>query len=112
MRVIALEAGYDNITIRNPGEEFEMPEEVFARRPRLNAIGEEIPGAYYEPPHWFEPVDAAEKAKVDAERKAVRKLNLAVPAIDPGKQLADLQAANKLLVEELEAARKAAIKPK
>lgn len=40
VRVRALERGYDNVAVREPGDEFEMPE---------GASGP-----------WFEPVEAAE----------------------------------------------------
>lgn len=106
MRVIALELGYDNTALRHPGDEFEMPDEVFARRPRVDATGTPIAGAFYEPPHWFEPVDAGEKAKVEADRKEIRKINATVPAVNPAKQLADLEAAYKQLAEELELLKK------
>ena len=110
MKVIALELGYDNIALRAPGDEFDMPDDVFDRRPRVDAAGTPIAGAFYEPPHWFEPVDKAEKTKVEAERKEVRKINASVPAVNPAKQLADLEAAYKALAEELEALRKATLK--
>lgn len=45
MRVRAIERGFDNLCIREPGEEFDMPEGT-------------------KPAPWFEPVDKkADKAK-------------------------------------------------
>jgi hypothetical protein len=29
MKVIATELGYDNVTLRNPGDQFDMPDDVF-----------------------------------------------------------------------------------
>lgn len=98
MKVVATERGYDNVTLREAGETFEMPDEVFDRRPLLGADGAAIPGQFYEPPSWFEPVDAALKAKVEAERKATRKAR-GLPAIDPARQQADQQAALRKLSE-------------
>lgn len=92
MKVIAIERGYDNVTLREAGETFDMPDEVFERRPVLNPDGVAIPGQFHEPPSWFEPVDATVKSKVEAERKATRKAR-GLSAIDPGRQQADQQAA-------------------
>lgn len=73
MKVIALELGYDNVQLRQPGDEFELPDDVvFATAGRA----------------WFEPVDEADKAKF---AKASKKAAAAVPAIDPAKQAADAQ---------------------
>jgi ferritin-like protein len=107
MRVIALELGYDNVALREVGTEFEMPDDVFDRRPRLDASGAVIPNAFYDPPSWFEPVDPKLKAKVDEERKAIRKLAVHVPAVDPAKQHAAYEASIKALRDEIEALKKA-----
>lgn len=46
MRVRALETGYDNVAVREPGDEFEMPEGSSA--------------------HWFEPVNAkTDQARIE-----------------------------------------------
>jgi hypothetical protein len=111
MKVIALELGYDNVALRNPGDTFDMPDDVFDRRPRLDAVGVAIPNAFYEPPSWFEPVDPKVKAKVEEDRLAVRKLAAGVPAINPAKQFADYEASIKALQEELDALKKAQKKP-
>lgn len=74
MKVIAIELGYDNVTLRNPGEEFDMPDDVFN-------VGEKF---------WFEPADPAEKEKVAAKFKSARKPDVA--AVDPAKQAADRDA--------------------
>ncbi len=108
MKVKALELGYDNVTLRQPGDEFEMPDDVFEPRPRLDAVGAVVPGAFYEPPHWFEPVDTKLKAKVEEERKAIRKRNVAaVAAVDPAKQAAAYLASLEELRAEVEALKKA-----
>lgn len=106
MRVIALELGYDNVALRNPGDEFDMPDDVFKRRPRVDATGRPIAGAFYEPPHWFEPVDALAKAKVAADRKEIAEINASVAAVDPAQQFADYQASLKALADEVEALKK------
>lgn len=106
MRVIALELGYDNVALREAGTEFEMPDDVFERRPRLDASGAPIPNAFYDPPHWFEPVDPKVKAKVEEERKAIRKLAVHVPAVDPAKQAASYEASLKALQAEIDALKK------
>jgi hypothetical protein len=113
MRVIALELGYDNVALRNPGDEFEMPDDVFKRRPRVDANGKAIAGAFYEPPSWFEPVDPKMKAKVEADREEILEINASVPAVDPAKQLAEYQAALQALASEVEDLKKllAAKKP-
>jgi hypothetical protein len=98
IKVIALETGYDGQSVREPGAVFEMPDEVFDRRPKLDDDGEPIANRFYEPPSWFEPVDADLKAKVEADRKAIRKqgrTSLRVPAVNPAAQLAASQASEK-----------------
>lgn len=68
MQVIAIAKGYDGITVRQPGEEFTMPDEVFEKRPKLfpaGHINEGKPtGQFYDPPSWF-------RKKSDAREKAV-----------------------------------------
>lgn len=82
MKVIALELGYDNVTLRNPGDQFEVPEEVFKEGTKF----------------WFEPVDEADKAKVAKLRKEAKAPE--VPAIDPAKQAAAHDASIKALNEK------------
>jgi hypothetical protein len=89
MKVIALELGYDNVALRHPGDEFDMPDNVF-----------EDGGL-----HFFEPKDPAAKEKVAAARKAARKPEVA--AIDPAKQSAAHEAAIKALIDEHAASIKA-----
>lgn len=81
MKVIALELGFDNVALRQPGDEFELPEELV------------LQGG----PSWFEPVAAADKAKFEAARKAYRKPEVA--AIDPAKQAAEHEASVKALAK-------------
>jgi hypothetical protein len=82
MKVIALELGFDNVSLRIPDEEFEMPESVFEGGGK----------------HFFEPVDPADKKRVEAARKAERKPEVA--AVDPAKQAAAHEAAMKALSDE------------
>jgi hypothetical protein len=82
MKVIALELGYDNVTLRNKGDEFEMPDDVFEHGAR----------------HWFEPADPATKEKLASAHKAARKPEVA--AVDPAKQAADKNAADEKLAKE------------
>lgn len=104
MRVIAIETGFDGVAVRNTGDEFDMPDDVFERRPRLNEKGEPIAGQFYEPPSWFEPVDRSAREKVDADRKAIRKTNR-VPAIDPLRQQAEATAEGRLRAQAEEEVR-------
>ena len=58
MRVRAIERGYDNICVREPGDIFDMPDHMFTeKRPVLDGGGIAIPGKFYSPNPWFEPVD-------------------------------------------------------
>lgn len=79
IHVIAIAQGFDGVALREPGDVFEMPDDVFEPRPRLNADGEPT-GRFYEPPSWFEPVDKSLKEKVEQDRKAARKPATRVPA--------------------------------
>lgn len=101
MKVRALEAGYDNLCLRLPGDEFDMPDTVFDERPRLDANGKVLPGLFHDNPHWFEPLDEKLKEKF-AKQQENRPKFAGVPAIDPGKQQADFDARNAKLVEEKE----------
>lgn len=76
MKVIALETGFDGITLRHPGDEFELPEELVER-----------PGQ-----KWFEPADPAAKARLAAAAKPAGRPDVA--AVDPAKQAADKQASD------------------
>lgn len=62
--VIATEQGYDGLVVRQPGEEFYMPETMFAKTERLGA-DKKHDGTYYDPPSWF-------KRKSSEREKAVR----------------------------------------
>jgi len=107
IRVIATAQGYDGTSIQEVGNEFDMPDDVFDRRQKLNADGEPIANQFYEPPSWFEPVDKSLKAKVEADRKAARKSGR-VPAINPAQQEASAQAESRRLADEQAAAIKKA----
>lgn len=104
IQVIAVAQGFDNIALREIGDVFDMPDDVFERRPRLNEKGEPIAEQFYEPPHWFEPVDKDLKEKVEADRKLIRK-SAKVPAIDPVRQQADALAEGRMLAIAQEAVR-------
>ena len=95
IRVIAIETGFDGVALREPGAVFDMPADVFDKRPRLNEHGEPIKDQFYEPPHWFEPVDKSKKDEVEAQRKQIRK-GPRVPAIDPARQQAEATADGRL----------------
>lgn len=69
MRVKATAVGYDNVAVRNPGDEFDMPDGVYAP--------------------WYEPLDAAHKAK---SAKAFEP-DAKVPAVNPARQQSEQEAA-------------------
>lgn len=56
MKVVATKQGFDNLVVRNPGDVFDMPDNAFEKRPKLDATGKPIPDQFYDPPDWFEPV--------------------------------------------------------
>jgi hypothetical protein len=82
MKVIALETGFDNVQLRNPGDVFDLPDEV----------------VLHGGPVWFEPVAAADKEKFEAAKKAYVKPQVA--AVDPAKQAAAHEASLKALNEQ------------
>lgn len=104
IRVIAIAQGFDNVALREIGDEFDMPDDVFERRPRLDEKGQPIPNQYYEPPNWFEPVDRAHKDQVAEERKNTR-VAAKVQAVDPVRQQADATAEARILAAAQEAVR-------
>lgn len=63
MRVIATTQGYDNIAVREPGEEFDMPDTTYDAVPVLDDKGR--PTGKTEPPNhpWFKKVSGKETAK-------------------------------------------------
>lgn len=89
MKVIALELGYDNVALREAGEKFEMPDDVFEKGTKF----------------WFEPVDPAVKAQVAEEVAKREAAKVAVPAINPAEQLAKYQASLEALQSEIAALR-------
>lgn len=82
MRVVAIERGFDNLVVREVGDVFDMPDDVFELRPKRDEKGQPIPGQFYDAPSWFEPADEKVKAKLVREREAVH----GVKAVDPAKQ--------------------------
>jgi hypothetical protein len=104
IRVIAIAQGFDNVALREIGDEFDMPDHVFERRPKLDEKGQPIPGQFHEPPSWFEPIDRSERERVEKERAEVRKVNR-VPAIDLIRQQAEATADARRLAQAQEAVR-------
>jgi hypothetical protein len=72
MQVIAIAKGYDGVTVRNPGEEFTMPDTVFDKRPKLDEKGKST-GINYEDPSWF-------RKKTDHRERAVAARAVALAA--------------------------------
>lgn len=109
IRVIAIAQGFDNVALREPGDEFDVPDDVFDRRPKLDEHGQPVKDQYYDLPHWFEPVDRNLKEKVESDRKAINKGTRQsvgnVPAVDPARQQADATADARLLAAAQEAVR-------
>lgn len=107
MKVIAIDLGFDNVALRNPGDVFDMPDDVFELRGRKTPEGVIVEGQFYEPPAWFVPVDEDVKAKVEADRKAIRKMNESatpvVAAVNVAKQLADYEKSLRDLIAEVAA---------
>jgi hypothetical protein len=54
VRVKATARGFDGICVREPGDEFDMPETVFAPRPKRDDKGKVVPDEFYDAPSWFE----------------------------------------------------------
>ena len=107
MKVIAIQTGFDNLTIREPGgEPFEMPDDSFEPRPKLDAEGRET-GRFYDLPEWFEPYDQNERDRVDQVRKRIAKDNRKpfVSAVNPQAQQAEQETERKRLAAEQEAER-------
>lgn len=74
MQVRALEKGFDNLCVREPGDLFEMPDDALSdnRTPEQKDADAKV-GRKWEPPHWFEAVDAEgrplHKGKTPLERQ-------------------------------------------
>jgi hypothetical protein len=69
MRVIATAPGYDNLTVRQPGEEFDMPDSVLAKREIKNSEGKVI--GVYDPPSWFKKVESKKVQAQEADKDPV-----------------------------------------
>lgn len=104
MKVIAIEQGYDNVMIREKGEVFDMPDDVFDRRPLLDKDGKPIPNMFHEPPSWFVPVNASKRESVEKDRKEIRKARRlpAVSAVNPQRQEVEALLANRKIAEDTE----------
>lgn len=57
MRVIATAPGYDNLTVRQPGEEFDVPDSVF--------------GKGIAAPSWFKKVETKKAQAQEADKDPV-----------------------------------------
>lgn len=58
VRVVATARGFDGVTLREPGDEFDVDESMFAERFRTVGPGgvKLDPPEKYDPPSWFEKV--------------------------------------------------------
>jgi len=65
MRVVATARGYDNVTIREVGDEFDMPDGACDPVPLRDEHGKAIPGKF-EPAPWFKPVPKRDKGSGNA----------------------------------------------
>lgn len=85
MRVIANATGFDNLAIREPGEEFDMPDDAEA--------------------HWFDPVDknafdkrkAAKATAAKAGAEPAAKATKATKTAEPAAEIADEKSADPLV---------------
>jgi hypothetical protein len=80
MRVRAIERGFDNLIVREPGDEFDMPDDSFTdKRTAEQKDKKNTEYRSWEAPTWFEPVlSKSEEQQVvkdeqDAERRAKSK---------------------------------------
>jgi hypothetical protein len=55
VRVVATAVGHDGVAVRQPGEEFDVPESLFDKRAKKDDKGKDT-DVHYEPPSWFERV--------------------------------------------------------
>lgn len=107
MKVIAVQTGFDNLTLREPGgEPFEMPDDSFEPREKLDDQGRPT-GRYYDLPEWFVPYDQNERDRVEQTRKRLAKDNRKpfVSAVNPQTQQAEAETERKRLAAEQEAER-------
>lgn len=96
MKVIAIERGFDNLTIREPGgDPFDMPDNSFEARPVIDPVTGRETGRFHELPAWFVPFDEDQRKDVEKEKERIARANTGVsrgvPAIDPRVQQADAE---------------------
>lgn len=61
VRVVATAVGHDGVAVRQPGEEFDVPESMFDKRAKKDGKGKDT-DVFYEPPSWFERVEKPAKS--------------------------------------------------
>jgi hypothetical protein len=83
MLVRATEPGFDNVCFRQEGDEFEVADDFFQKS---------------RGPHWFEPVDEKQRAKLEKQAATESK----VPAVNPAKQAKGHEASVKALASNPE----------
>lgn len=66
MRVVATARGFDGITLRDEGQEFDVPDNVFDKRPMRDKDGKPT-GEFYPAPSWFKRVERKPAAKEEAK---------------------------------------------
>jgi hypothetical protein len=74
MRVIATATGYDGVCLREPGDEFDMPNGSCDPVPVRDANGRVVQGKF-EPETWFKPVKSAKPVEPASEGKPSGKDN-------------------------------------
>ena len=67
IRVVAIGRGFDGTALREPGEEFVMPESSMTAKTEIekDALGKETGRKIVIPPTWFKPVKAGQPALAD-----------------------------------------------
>jgi hypothetical protein len=64
IRVVAIARGFDGVSLREPGEEFTMPESAMTAKVEneKDVLGKETGKKIVIPPSWFKPVKAGQPA--------------------------------------------------
>ena len=67
IRVVAVGRGFDGTALREPGEEFNMPEATMTAKVEMekDALGKETGRKITIPPTWFKPVKAGQPVLAD-----------------------------------------------
>lgn len=58
IRVVATGRGYDGITVREPGDEFDVPAALFDKVPQRDEKNKVIEGEFKPAPSWIKPKEA------------------------------------------------------